>query len=183
MAVPAAEAEDIFIVYVDGPDPDPEEGRRVMAEFERQTGICLVGNELTPCRGEGDLTEGYARYVVDIFEGQGRLSAGAASRTVMRTVTVNGTRRIVAAVLAKEFNTWVRGLIPRHLERLATTGDPTTRRPAFGRLGSDPAVSFVAGARDGQTLRLDDLRITVSLFAETDPQGIRAASPVGVTPG
>lgn len=195
MAVPAAEAEGIFIVYVDGPDPDLEEGRQIMAEFERQTKICLAGNQLSPCRGDGDLTEGYARHVVDMFEGQGKLSSGAASRTVIRTVIVNGTQRIVAAVLAKEFNTWVRELIPRHLERLAKAGDPatrrpafrlrakagdpTTRRPAFRRLGSDPAVSFVAGARDGQTLQLEGLQITVSLFAETDPKSICASMPGG----
>lgn len=179
MAVPAAEAEAIFMIYIGGPDPDAGEVREVMAEFERQTRLCLAGNNVERCRGDGDLVEGYGTFLVDLYERQGRLSPGASSRTVVRRLTVNGVGRVVAAVLAPEFNAWARELVPRHLERLVAAGEPLAGRPAFGTLGDDAALSFVAGARDGETIQFGDLQITVSLFPETDPRRIRALMPGG----
>ncbi|MFI6685179.1 hypothetical protein [Streptomyces sp. NPDC050485] len=170
------------MIYIDGHDPDAGEVRQIMKEFERETRLCLAGNHVERCRGDGDLVEGYGTFLVDLYERQGRLSHGAADRTIVRRLTVNGVGRVVAVVLAQEFNTWVRELIPLHLERLAGAGESAARRPAFSRLGDDPALSFVAGARDGETLQFGDLQITVSLFPETDPQRIRALMPGGDYP-
>lgn len=179
MAKPASDAEAIFIIYIDGPDPGPDEVEQIMAEFTRQTRICFLGNDVTRCRGEGDLVEGYGTFLVDLYEKRGQLSPGASGRTVIRRLVVNGVPRVVAAVLEPEFNGWVRGLIPRHLERLVAAGDATTSSPSFSRLASSEAMAFASGARDGETIQFGDLQITVSLYPTTDPDRMRAMFPDG----
>lgn len=167
------------MIYIDGHDPDAVEVRQIMQEFERETGLCLAGNFVERCRGGGELVEEYGTFLVELYERQGRLSRGAADRTIVRRLTVNGVGRVVAVVLVPEFNAWVRELIPRHLERIVGAEEPAARRFAFSRLGEDPALSFVASARDGETIQFGDLQITVSLFPETDPARIRARMPGG----
>ncbi|MFJ8853469.1 hypothetical protein [Streptomyces sp. NPDC102437] len=167
------------MIYIDGRDPDVDEVGRIIGEFGRATGVCLAGNPVERCRGDGDLVEGYGTFLVDLYERQGKLSRGASDRTIVRRLTVDGVGRVVAAVLTREFNAWVRDLVPRHLERVTGSGNAVALRPAFSRLGDDSALSFVAGARDGETLQFGDLQITVSLFPETDPRRIRALMPGG----
>ncbi|WP_062992065.1 hypothetical protein [Nocardia anaemiae] len=80
---------------------------------------------------------------------------------------------------ASELTPWVRELIPRHMARVEHQLPELARRPGWQKLASEPALSFVASARDATARHFDDVQIVVSRFDESDPKRIRQLMPGG----
>jgi hypothetical protein len=85
-----------------GAEPGSEEVIKIVREFERDTGIDLGGVRIASF---GDVTggepdESIAQFLVLRLEGEGEVSPGALERTIVRTITVNGARRVMAVVRA-----------------------------------------------------------------------------------
>ncbi|MFE3618215.1 hypothetical protein, partial [Streptomyces anulatus] len=175
----AASTDGVFILYTSGHDPDGAEAEQIVHSAVRDTGMCFAGAEITRCHGSGDLGEAYGRFLIETYEQNKSLPHGAVDRALIRDVTVNGVRRIVVVVLKDEFHAWVRELIPRHLAHLERADHSLAVRPGFTSLDDETALSFVAGAWNGDVRRRDDAEIMVSLFADTDPGRIRKRIPGG----
>jgi hypothetical protein len=97
-----AMAERAFIFH-GGDEPGADQVDKIISEFERDTGIDLRGAPITyygARAGEPDETVG--QFLVFGLEGEGEVSARVQEQTIVRTITVNGTRWIIAVVLAEE---------------------------------------------------------------------------------
>jgi hypothetical protein len=97
---PSETAERAFILH-GGDEPVADEVGKIIREFERDTGINLRGVVITSFGGGADEpSENIAKFLVLQLESEGKISAGALQRTVVRPTTVNGKRRIFAVVLS-----------------------------------------------------------------------------------
>lgn len=97
-----ATAERAVILY-GGDQPTADEVGRIVNEFERDTGIDLSGVRITSFgSGAGEPEESIVQFLLLQLEREGEVSSGALERMIVRTITVNGARRVVAVVLAQD---------------------------------------------------------------------------------
>ena len=171
--------ERVLLLY-GGNEPAADEVGAIIRRLEQTAGIDFRGVRITPFGSvAGEPDEGIAQALVVRCEHEGDLSAGALERTTVQTFTVNGARRVVAVVKARERSPWVREVIAKHLERVDQSGSAVAWRPGWATLGSEEATSFVACAQDGEARQFKDVLILVSLFPELDPERISALMPGG----
>lgn len=170
-------AERLLILHQGG-QPETGEIQQLVAMVEREAGIGMVGTRVSTY-GADDPTELLAYALLLRLEGEGEVAPDPLRRTTTYTVEGPGGRRVVALVREDEINGWVRRTIPLHLEKVERTGFGVTRLPGWSRLVSEPALSFVANARDGTGRRFADVHVVVSLLPETLPQRIQQLMPGG----
>jgi hypothetical protein len=170
-------AERVLILY-QGDDPGTEEVHQLVKLVEREGGVDLVGVRIS-VYPTAEPSEMLAQALVLRLEDEGEVTHGALGRMTAYTVEAAGGRRVVAAVWLDETNAWVRRTIPVHMAKVAGTEFPVVRRPGWERLTSEPALSFVASAADGDGRRFPDVHIVVSVLPEARPRRIRRLMPGG----
>ncbi|ROO52213.1 hypothetical protein EDC02_7124 [Micromonospora sp. Llam0] len=144
-----ATVERVLILH-GGDRPAADEIGRIIYRLEQATGTDLIGVRITPFGpGFGQPDESIAQALVVRLEYEGDLSGGALERTTVQTFSLDGARRVVAAVvMAEERNPWVKDLIAKHLEKIDLLGNAVAWQPGWAMLSSEPAVSFVACAAE-----------------------------------
>lgn len=167
-------AEHLIILY--SGDLDTDELRQLTEVVERESGHDLTGTRVTTYPSPKP-TELLAHALV--LKHTDDLAPDPLPRSTTYTVEAAGGLRVVVAVWAEEVNPWVRQTIPAHLRRVEATGFGATRRPGWTRLWSEPALSFVASARDGDSRRFPDVHVVVSVLPEWRPRRIRKLIPDG----
>lgn len=162
-------AERVLILH-QGAGLETGEIGQLLKLVEREADVDLVGVRVTTYPA-GEPVEPLVQALVLRLEKDGELAPGALRRLATYTAEAAGGRRVVAVVWVDELNSWVRRTIPVHLARVAGLG--LARRPGWARLAGEPALSFVAGARDGDGRRFPDVHVVVSVLPEVRARRVR----------
>ncbi|WP_067900297.1 hypothetical protein [Nocardia vaccinii] len=176
--------EKILIVHY-GNIPDQDELQRLLQAVGLRAGFDPTDVPAAAVEAVG----GHRATVVNAYaaalslENRGQLRRNALKRTGAYIIDAGVEQRVGAvvwdSVAWNETNAWVRELIPIHLERAEREDPELARQRSWIMLEDEPAMAFVARARDGEGLRFDDVYIAVSQVTETAPQRIRKLMPGG----
>lgn len=160
-------AERVLILYQGG-EPDAREINQLVKVIEREHEVDLVGVRVTAFPAV-EPAEALAQALVLRLEKEGRLAPDTLRRMTAYTVEAAAGRRVVAVTWADETNAWVRRMIPARMAKVSGLA----RRAGWVRLATEPALAFVASARDGDGRRFPEVHVVVSVLPEARPRRVR----------
>jgi len=157
-------------------DLGTDEIRQLVDVVVRESGHNLVGVRITTYPA-AEPSELLAHALV--LKHADELAPDPLSRLSTYTIEATAGRRVVVAVWADEVSPWVWRTAPKHLARVEAGGFGVVRQPGWVWLSAPSALSFLAGARDGDARRFPDVHVVVSVFAESRPRLVRRLMPGG----